>query len=144
MFKLIDLMRPSRVMNARELGQAGERRAVWHYRWRGYSIIDRNVRFGREGELDLVVRRRNTVAFVEVKTRQTVGRGRPDEAVDEKKQLQLIRLADRYARAHRLESLVIRFDVIALFWTGRSFRVWHYPSAFQPLAEDSRPWRDRV
>ena len=49
MFHLIDKLLPARVMEARELGQAGERRAAWHYRWRGYSILDRNVRFGAWG-----------------------------------------------------------------------------------------------
>ncbi|MEO8216442.1 MAG: YraN family protein [Acidobacteriota bacterium] len=144
MRRLIEKIFPARRLVARELGLAGERRAGWHYRWRGYSILDRNVRFGHSGELDLVVRRGKTVAFVEVKARQTVGRGRPDEAVDAKKQLQLIRLADRYVRAHRLESSLIRFDVLALYWTGRRFQVIQYESAFQPMAQATVPWRDSL
>ena len=35
---------------------AGERRALWHYRLRGYRIIGTNVQAGRN-ELDLIVRR---------------------------------------------------------------------------------------
>ena len=48
---------------------AGERRALWHYRLRGYRIIGTNVRAGRN-ELDLIVRRGRKLTFVEVKERR--------------------------------------------------------------------------
>ena len=52
----------------------GERRALWHYRLRGYRIIGTNVRAGRN-ELDLIVRRGSKLTFVEVKQRRGAGFG---------------------------------------------------------------------
>ena len=73
-------------MDSRELGRRGERRAAWFYRLRGYSIVARNVRL-RNGEIDLIVRRRRVLAFVEVKARQSLAAGEGYEAVDRVKQL---------------------------------------------------------
>ena len=52
----------------------GERRALWHYRLRGYRIIGTNVLAGRN-ELDLIVRRGSRLTFVEVKQRRSKGFG---------------------------------------------------------------------
>ncbi|HKB78469.1 MAG TPA: YraN family protein, partial [Thermoanaerobaculia bacterium] len=108
-----------RTIPVAKLGALGERRAAWFYRLRGYSVIGRNVRL-RGGEIDLVVRRGRTLVFVEVKTRQSLTAGEGYEAVDRKKQLQLVRLADQYLakRPHRGE---IRYDVVSLQWTGLRF-----------------------
>ncbi|HUJ15489.1 MAG TPA: YraN family protein [Thermoanaerobaculia bacterium] len=126
-------------MDSKELGRLGERRAVWFYRMRGYSIVGRNVRL-RGGEIDLVVQRRHVLAFVEVKTRQSLAAGEGFEAVDRDKQLRLVRLADAYlARCpHRGE---VRYDVLSLFWTGTHFIITHYPDAFQAVSDPRRPWR---
>ena len=47
----------------------GERRALWHYRLRGYRLLDANARVGRY-ELDLVLRRGGRVLVVEVKEKR--------------------------------------------------------------------------
>ncbi len=64
----------SRKIATARLGRAGERRAAWFYRLRGYHIIDRNVRL-TAGEIDLVVRRGATLVIAEVKTRQSLAAG---------------------------------------------------------------------
>jgi len=51
-------------------GREGERRAAWWLWLRGWKILDRRVRTPA-GEVDLVVRKGNLIAFVEVKTRRT-------------------------------------------------------------------------
>src|SRR2546430_13418514 len=56
----------SRRSATRETGRAAERRAWWHYRLRGYRILETNVWVGGY-ELDLVVRRGRELAFVEGK-----------------------------------------------------------------------------
>ena len=126
-------------MEAKELGRRGEQRAVWFYRMRGYQIVARNVRL-RDGEIDLVVRRRHLLAFVEVKTRQSLNAGEGFEAVGREKKLRLVRLAEEYLSryAHRGE---VRFDLLSLFWTGRQFIITHYPDAFHPVSDPRRPWR---
>ena len=119
-----------------KLGRRGENRAAWHYRLRGYRILGRNVRLGR-GEIDLIVRRGKTVAFVEVKTRQRLGAGEGFEAVDHRKEKQMADLADRYLSRHPLDDCEIRFDIVSLLWTGRWLRVTWFRDAFR-LYDD---WR---
>ncbi|HEY8712883.1 MAG TPA: YraN family protein, partial [Thermoanaerobaculia bacterium] len=75
-----------------KLGRAGERRAAWFYRLRGYRIVERNVRM-TGGEIDLVVRRGKTLVIAEVKTRQSLAAGEGFVAVDRTKRERMIRLA---------------------------------------------------
>jgi putative endonuclease len=115
---------------------------MWFYRLRGYAIVARNVRF-RGGEIDLIVRRGRTLAFVEVKTRQSRTAGAGYDAVDARKQLQLVSLASRWLARHP-HGGEIRYDVLSLFWNGRRFVVTHFADAFRPVADARHPWMWRV
>ena len=126
-------------MESKELGRRGERRAAWFYRLRGYSIAGRSVRL-RGGEIDLIVRRGRVLAFVEVKTRQSLTAGEGFEAVDRRKQLQLVRLAEDYLARHPHRGDV-RYDVLSLYWTGMRFMVTCFRDAFRPVSDPRRPWR---
>jgi putative endonuclease len=130
-------------MTAQELGRRGERRAAWFYRLRGFRIVARNVRLQR-GEIDLVARRGRLLVVAEVKTRQSLAAGEGFEAVGREKQLQLIRLADAYLAREQPREVMLRYDVLSLFWTGRRFVVTHFPDAFRPVADAARPWKWRV
>ena len=126
------------------LGRLGERRAAWYYRLRGYRILGRNVRL-RSGEIDLVVKRGKILVIAEVKTRQSRVAGEGHEAVDWRKRMRLVRLADEYlAQTRQPLQLQLRYDVLSLFWNGRRFEVSHYPDAFRPVADAQRPWIWRV
>jgi putative endonuclease len=106
--------RRSATRNTRAAGRAAERRALWHYRLRGYRILDRNAWTGGN-ELDLVVRRGSRLAFVEVKAKGGVGRGDPLEMVTAEKQRRLRRAAEAWLAAHpEAASLEARFDVVAV------------------------------
>ncbi len=128
-----------RAIPVAKLGARGERRAAWFYRLRGYSIVGRNLRL-RDGEIDLVVRRGSMLAFVEVKTRQSLTAGEGYEAVDSAKQLRLVRLAGEYLARHEHRG-DIRYDVISLYWTGLRFVVRHFPDAFRPVSDPRQPWK---
>lgn len=121
----------------RILGRRGERRAAWFYRLRGYSIVARNVRLPA-GEIDLVVKRGATIVIAEVKTRQTRSAGEGYEAVTRTKRERLIRLGDQYAARH--PDARLRYDIVSLYWTGWRFVITHFPDAFYPVADVSRPW----
>ncbi|HSP13978.1 MAG TPA: YraN family protein [Thermoanaerobaculia bacterium] len=129
------------MVDSRELGTRGERRAAWFYRLRGYRIVSRNLRL-RSGEIDLVARRGRTIVIVEVKTRQSLAAGEGHEAVDRRKRERLVRLANEYVSGER--GVQIRYDVMSLFWNGRRFLVSHYPDAFRPVADPHEPWRWRA
>jgi putative endonuclease len=62
----------------------GERRALRHYRLRGYRLLDANARVGRY-ELDLVLRRGRRLVVVEVKEKGGAEYGHPLEMIDEEK-----------------------------------------------------------
>ena len=56
-------------MDVRHLGEFGEERAVRFLRRKGYRIVERNYRC-RQGEIDIIARKRDILAFVEVKLRR--------------------------------------------------------------------------
>src|SRR5881296_2128805 len=98
----------------RETGRAAERRAWWFYGLRGYRILEQNVWVGGY-ELDLVVRRGQQVAFVEVKAKGGPRYGDPLEMVTEEKQRRLRRAAEAWLAAHpELARLHASFEVIAI------------------------------
>lgn len=135
--RLIAALFAPRKLPAARLGKLGERRAAWHYRVRGYRILERNARFAA-GEIDLIARRGKTIVIAEVKTRQTRAAGEGHEAVDRRKRERMIRVGDHYAARH--PESILRYDVISLFWTGRRFQLTRYADAFRPLADAQRPW----
>lgn len=61
-------------------GNKGETLAARYLKARGYEIIARNFRHGK-AEIDLIVRRRDWVLFVEVKTRHSTDFGEPEDFV---------------------------------------------------------------
>jgi putative endonuclease len=84
------------------------------------------------GELDLVAVDQGTIVFVEVKTRRSEQAGLPAEAVDDRKQRRLARLALVYLKRQRLLGYPVRFDVIGLTWpeTSRRPMIKHVRGAF--------------
>jgi len=92
---------------------AAERRALWHYRRRGYRILAANAWAGGH-ELDLVARRGRTLVFCEVKSKTGPRYGDPLEMVGPEKQRRIRRAAETWLAARPdLAGLVVRFDVVA-------------------------------
>jgi putative endonuclease len=99
-------------------GQRAERRALWHYRLRGYRILATNA-WSAGYELDLIVRRGRRLVFVEVKSKTGPRFGRPEEMVDARKRDRLYRAADVWLARHaECRGLTVGFDVIALDGEG--------------------------
>ncbi|MEO6878322.1 MAG: YraN family protein [Gemmatimonadaceae bacterium] len=110
-------------------GELGERIAEKWLRRQGWRVVQRRFRSGHR-DIDLVVEREGTVAFVEVKARRGQQFGDPVEAVNWRKQKELERSAsvwiDRFGRP--TESY--RFDVVGILVEGDRVRVRHVPNAF--------------
>jgi putative endonuclease len=99
--------------STRAIGTLAERRALWHYRLRGYRVLATNVWIGGY-ELDLVVRRGRQIAFCEVKAKSAPDVGDPLEMVGREKVRRLRRAAEAWLAANpQLGDCEARFDVAA-------------------------------
>jgi putative endonuclease len=110
-------------------GMLGERIAERWLRRDGWVVLSRRFRNGRR-DIDLVMRRDQTVAFVEVKARKGDDFGGPVEAVNWRKQRELARSAKVWIDRHGQPSEVYRFDVLGVLVQGDRVRVRHVPGAF--------------
>jgi putative endonuclease len=95
------------------LGRSGEQLAARYLKEQGCRILEQNYRL-RFGEVDLIVRDRDTLCFVEVKTRRSLAYGPGGEAVVRSKQRQLTRVALSYLQEKNLVNVSARFDVIVI------------------------------
>jgi putative endonuclease len=118
---------------AHALGRWGEERAARFLQRRGWTVLARNYRFGRR-EVDLVVRRQDVVAFVEVKTRAGNGFGAPQEAITALKRREIEAVATHFLARCRLEDVLVRFDALAIVVDRelRVARVEHVEDAWRP------------
>ena len=114
----------------RTIGQAAEEAAARWLARAGLAVVERNVRF-REGEIDLVCRDGDVVVFVEVKSRRPHWGEGPGEAVSWDKRRRLVRLAQHYLQARRLDHTRCRFDVVAVtLERDGTHTIRHLPGAF--------------
>ena len=93
-------------------GVRGEKLACRFLRNHGYKILYRNFRDPTGGEIDIVCRDRETLVFVEVKTRGGEDFGRPIEAVNRQKQLRVSKGGLAWLRLLDNPDLDFRFDVV--------------------------------
>ena len=110
-------------------GRWGEDVAAAYLVRLGYGIAERNWRMGHY-EIDIIARKGNVVAFVEVKTRATADAD-PVGAVDARKRARMVSLADAYLSRFP-GSLEYRFDIVAVTGTEADYAVEHLPDAFVP------------
>lgn len=112
------------------LGKRGEDLAAFALDRKGFRILARNYR-RRFGEIDIIARDGNCIAFVEVKTRRAEGAYTPAEAVTRKKQIQIARVAQEYLAANRLLDVPSRFDVVTVVIDADDrHRIEHFADAF--------------
>lgn len=110
-------------------GELGERIAERWLLRRGWRVVQRRFRNGHR-DIDLVVERDGTVAFVEVKARKGAEFGGPVQAVDHRKRKQLERSALVWIDRHGREAESYRFDVVGVLLSGATVRVCHVENAF--------------
>jgi putative endonuclease len=94
------------------LGKRGENLACQFLRKNGYKILYRNFRGRTGGEIDVVCRDRDTLVFVEVKTRSGEDFGRPFEAIDRDQRKRISRGGLAWLRLLDDPDILFRFDVV--------------------------------
>ena len=119
-------------MTLSQNGKLGENFAAEWLQKSGYSIIGMNYHT-RFGEIDIIARKGEFIAFVEVKTRSANSIARPMEWVTASKQKKIILSAEMFLQQNENE-LQPRFDVIEIITASKNdFRVieiQHYENAF--------------
>lgn len=106
-------------------GLRAELWAAWLLRAKGYRILAKRYKTPG-GEIDLVARRGNTIAFVEVKARGN--HTAAAESIHMRNRQRVVRAAQYYLGVHpEFAHLTVRFDALLLAW----YR-WphHIPQAF--------------
>lgn len=115
-----------------QLGRKGEQLAEHFLRKQGLRTLARRYTTPT-GELDLVMRDRDTLVFVEVKTRRDRDLADPQDAVGPHKQRQMLRVAQWYMSHHRCANQPCRMDVVAVILPESGTpEITHFPSAFMP------------
>lgn len=111
-----------------KLGEKGEQLAADYLLQHGYVIEERNYRF-QKAEVDIIARKGDILAVVEVKTRSTADFGNPQDFVKPKQIQRLVEAVDHYVNENQLD-VEVRFDIIAIVRQGNSFQIEHLMDAF--------------
>ncbi len=121
---------PQNTKHNKSFGRRGEDAACEYLVSSGYKIIDRNWRCSF-GEADIIMQDRNSLVFVEVKTRRDTEKGFPSEAVGAKKREKYEKIALAYISNIDLVDVSVRFDVISVLVTAeKRALIKHHVNAF--------------
>ena len=104
--------------NFRREGARGEEIAARFLVEQGYRIVERNFRFRRKGEIDIVAREGEYLVFCEVKMRTNDEYGLPEYAVTPLKQETIRRVAAAYLAMRGISGQSCRFDVVTIRFEG--------------------------
>jgi putative endonuclease len=111
-----------------ELGKKGEQLAVDFLIENNYAIIERNYRFDK-AEVDIMAKKDDVLAIVEVKTRSTADFGNPQDFVKPKQIKNLVKAVNEYVDSNQLD-LEVRFDIIAIVKQRNRYDIEHLENAF--------------
>lgn len=114
----------------KNLGPAGEDIAASYLAGKGYRIIRKNWRAGKL-EIDIIAENKESIVFVEVKTRSENFYVHPADAVNKAKQKQIILAAEKFIQWNNIDK-ESRFDVITIIVKPDSNEIDHIESAFYP------------
>jgi putative endonuclease len=115
-------------LSTTQKGERGENAAASYLESNGWSVLARNYR-ARVGEIDIIARRGDTVAFVEVKSWQSVPREDLSRSVGPRKRARIARAARLFlSRRPDLADAHMRFDVV--FLGGEEHGIEHIEGAF--------------
>jgi putative endonuclease len=114
---------------SQRLGVLGELLAERWVSQRGWQVLARRFKIGHR-DIDLIIRRGSTVAFVEVKTRRRLGFGGPVRAVSIQKRRHLSHAATIWIDRYGERGWEYRFDVVGVLIEAGVVRVLHVENAF--------------
>ena len=102
------------MLNRRQkFGEESESIAVSYLKKQGYKIIEQNYRT-KLGEIDIIAKEKDTIVFIEVKSRKSKNFGSPKWAVTPKKQRKISMVALWYLKTTMQSNVKARFDVVSI------------------------------
>lgn len=112
----------------RQTGRSGESIAAAALEKKGYDILERNYS-NKFGEIDIIARDRNTLVFVEVKTKIGEEFGSPEEMINPGKLARIRNMATMYLHG---VSAPCRIDVMAIVLGDKNevLRLTHYENVY--------------
>ncbi len=117
------------MLDAILLGQKGEALTVAHLRKQGFTILSTNYHT-RRGEVDIIAKKDDVIAFVEVKTRKK-NYFPLSQVITKPKQRRIALAALDFALTHHLMNNVLRFDVALVQYSETTQELTYIPNAFQ-------------
>lgn len=124
----------------REIGDIGENAVAAYLSKNGYEILCRNYTI-RGGEIDIIARKGNRIAFVEVKTRKAGSLTSGESAITASKKQHLIKTAEIYYRNYvkKHGPALCRFDVAVIeLKYDKIVNAKYYVSAFDASSSKHR------
>ena len=100
------------ILNTREIGNKYENKSVETLVKEAYKILERNYQ-NRFGEIDIIAEKNKELVFIEVKYRKTSKFGYGYEAVDRRKIMKILKLANYYIQSKKYQNYKIRFDCMS-------------------------------
>ncbi len=94
-------------------GKSSENEALRYLRKQGYRILELNYKT-RLGEIDIIAQDKDTICFIEVKSRSSILYGQPKEALDKYKQHKISQSAVVYLKQKNSLEKRSRFDVLSV------------------------------
>ncbi len=114
----------------RQKGDEAEETAAAFLRRKGCRIIERNYH-SRYGEIDLIVKDGDVLAFVEVKSSITKQDYNIGERINLTKRRKMAKTAVDYLQKNERPAMGARFDVILMRRTDKNeWKIEHIPDAF--------------
>jgi len=112
-----------------KIGKMGESIAVRYLKKQGYRIVEQNYR-SKVGEIDIIAREKQSLVFVEVKTRSSGSFGSPKWAITPKKQKAISMAALYYLKMTNQNNVDARFDVVSILLQGEDTQIELVRNAF--------------
>lgn len=115
---------------AHDLGRKGERSAALLLSNAGMRILEKNWRKG-SFEIDIICNDKDTLVFVEVRTRKQGGLTPPEETLTPSKRQHIISAAQLYLTHIDIWDMPCRFDVVCIIAKKTMLELEHYRNVFE-------------
>lgn len=107
-------------MKTQESGRIAEEKALVYLEKQGLKLVTRNYHC-RLGEIDMIMRDKDVLVFVEVRSRINTQFGSGIESITLSKRQKIMKTASHYLMCHNLQDKnPLRFDVVSIDGASRA------------------------